>query len=126
MTKKRSSLKLSPIFCPKSGEDQKKKNFTQGPELFRAPESRPPVAPGTMYPLNLPLVGPVYKKLTFGGEDANPRWKTFNSQWGNAGASPAGGQCPPDFRFCPPRFISCPPRYFWGRKKLLFLAGKNV
>ena len=26
----------------------------------------------------------------------------------------------------PPRFISCPPRYFFGRKKLLFLAGKNV
>ena len=50
-----------------------------------------------------------------------------------AGASPAGGQCPPDFRFCPPdfrycppRFISCPPQYFLGRKKLLVLAGKNV
>ena len=37
----------------------------------------------------------------------------------------AGGHCPPDFRFCPPRFISCPPRYFFGRKKLLFLAGKK-
>ena len=46
-----------------------------------------------------------------------------------SGASPAGGgggggggargQCPPDFRFCSPR-------YFFGRKKLVFLGGKNV
>ena len=43
------------------------------------------------------------------------------------------GQCPPDFRFCPPRFFflppdffSYPPRYFFGRKKLVFLGGKNV
>ena len=47
------------------------------------------------------------------------------------GASPAGGQGgiafflpppPPP----PPRFISCPPTVFFGRKKLLFLAGKTV
>ena len=44
-------------------------------------------------------------------------------------ASPAGGQgrlCPPDFRFCPPDFFVAPPRYFFGRKKLVFLGGKNV
>ena len=33
---------------------------------------------------------------------------------------------PPRFSFLPSQFISCPPRYFFGRKKLLFLAGKNV
>ena len=33
---------------------------------------------------------------------------------------------PPRFSFMPPRFISCPPTVFFGRKKWLFLAGKNV
>ena len=40
------------------------------------------------------------------------------------GASPAGGQCPPDFRFCPPDFFLAPTEFFWeeevaviGRKK---------
>ena len=44
------------------------------------------------------------------------------------GASPAGGQggqCLPDFRFYPPDFF-LPPTVFFGRKKLLFLGGKNV
>ena len=52
-SKKRSSLKCSPNFYPKSGEEQKK-NLTRKPELFQAP-----LGPGTMYPLNPPLVGPV-------------------------------------------------------------------
>ena len=74
--RKRSSLKFRPIFCPKLGEDQKKKvfteikshffpkldedqkkhqkNLTRGPELFRGPLSPALPAPGpaTMYPLN--------------------------------------------------------------------------
>ena len=29
-------------------------------------------------------------------------------------------------RFCPPDLFLAFPRYFLGRKKLLFLAGKNV
>ena len=36
-----------------------------------------------------------------------------------AGASPAGGHFPPDL------FLA-PTRYFFGRKKLLFMAEKNV
>ena len=72
--KKRSSLKFSSNFCPKLGEEQKKKglhssfvqffaermvgskNLTRKPDLFRAPLSP---GPGTMYPLNPPLAGPV-------------------------------------------------------------------
>ena len=38
----------------------------------------------------------------------------------------AGGHCPPIFVFVPPDLFLSPPRYFFGRKKLLFLAGKNV
>ena len=44
-------------------------------------------------------------------------------------ASPAGGQrgqCPLDFCFCPPDFFLALPRCFFGRKKLVFLGGKNV
>ena len=40
---------------------------------------------------------------------------------GGAGAA----MPPPIFVFAPPRFFSCPPRYFFGRKKLVFLGGKN-
>ena len=36
-----------------------------------------------------------------------------------------GGAMPPDFRFCPPDFFLAPPRYFFGRKRLVFLGGKN-
>ena len=44
---------------------------------------------------------------------------------GGGGGGGAGGQCPPIFVFASPiNFL--PPRYFFGRKKLLFLAGKNV
>ena len=53
------------------------------------------------------------------------------------GASPAGGQCPPDFRFCPPDFFLAPlTEFFWEeevdvfrRKKTLkfvILARKNL
>ena len=47
----------------------------------------------------------------------------------------AGGAMPPRFSFLPPRFSLLPPppdfflapsRYFFGRKKLVFLGGKNV
>ena len=67
--KKRSSLKFGPRFCPKSGEREKSlhsilvphsgfvQNLTRQSELFRAP---PCPGPGTMYPLNPPLVGPGY------------------------------------------------------------------
>ena len=92
--KKRFTLKIGSIFCPKSGKEQKKiftqnwsyflpppkkvftqnwslfsaqsqgpkkgkeeknfgQNLTRQPQLFRAP-----LNPGTMYPLNPPLVGP--------------------------------------------------------------------
>ena len=33
---------------------------------------------------------------------------------------------PPRFSFLPPDLFLAPPRYFFGRKKLFFLAGKNV
>ena len=46
--------------------------------------------------------------------------------WVQARRVASGGAMPPRFSFLPPRFISCPPRYFFGMKKLLFLAGKNV
>ena len=38
------------------------------------------------------------------------------------------GIAPPIFVFAPPPhdLFLAPPRYFFGRKKLLFLAGKNV
>ena len=68
-------VKFSPIFSPNLGEDQKKKRsslkfcpifsheecrpdqkiLTWEPKLFRAPLGP---GPGTMYPLNPPLVGP--------------------------------------------------------------------
>ena len=38
----------------------------------------------------------------------------------------AGGNAPPILVSAPPRFFSCPPRYIFGRKKLVFLGGKNV
>ena len=37
-----------------------------------------------------------------------------------------GGKAPPPIFVFAPRFISWPPHGFFGRKKLLFLAGKNV
>ena len=36
------------------------------------------------------------------------------------------GYAPPIFVFAPPPIFSCPPRYFFGRKKLVFMGGKNV
>ena len=41
------------------------------------------------------------------------------------GGGARGGNAPPIFVFAP-RFFSCPLRYFFGRKKLVFLGGKNV
>ena len=48
----RSSVKFSPIFCPKSGEDQTKK-------IIAGTQTLPgPPRPGNDVPLNPPLVGP--------------------------------------------------------------------
>ena len=43
-----------------------------------------------------------------------------------ASGGQGGGQCPQIFVFGPPDFFLALPRYFFGRKKLLFLGGKNV
>ena len=52
LNQERSSLKFGPDFCPKLGEDQKKRSSLKfgrvGPKLDGPP------GPGTMYPLNPP------------------------------------------------------------------------
>ena len=59
LNQERSSLKFGPDFCPKLGEDQKKKSSLKfgpvGPKLDGPQDP----GPGTMYPLNPPLTGPV-------------------------------------------------------------------
>ena len=85
INQRRSSLRFGPIFCPKLGEEQKKKIFTQiwshilpksqGQmkskvekkfclKLDATTSTLPgPLSPGTMYPLNPPLAGPAYNHV---------------------------------------------------------------
>ena len=60
LNQERFSLKFGPDFCPKLGEDQKKKRSSL--KFGRvSPKLDGPLdpGPGTMYPLNPPLAGPV-------------------------------------------------------------------
>ena len=61
LNQERSSLKFGPDFCPKLGEDQKKKERSSLKFGRVGPKLDGPQDPGsgTMYPLNPPLAGPV-------------------------------------------------------------------
>ena len=76
--------------------------------------------------LMVELCSAISNLLTLGkGIKPPPRFEAAECE---SGASPAGGQgrhCPPPPPPPPDLFLALP-RYFFGRKKLLFLAGKTV